>query len=352
MRILKKNLKNDELTIKIVSNNDLWYLTQIIVPGTIIKGKTLRKIQLNDKEAQRKPVYIEIEAEKIEFMEFSDVLKVLGKIIFSNDSRIGKGDYHSFNLSINDEIIIQKNWSETDFEFIEKSSNKESLIMLVAADYGDALIAYYHDYSIEYSTTLSEELGGKKEITNYEKNKNEFVKTLLSTINELAKARNIKKILIGTAGMMSGFLKSKIDSYDYLKNKTFFSKINYSNKNGIKELIKSENVQKLISQTNYYNQLKLVEELFKLISKSRKSTYGYAFVKKAIQLGAVKDLLFTTNFIKELRQKNKYLEFDKLIKKASELKATINIIPSETEIGEQIDNLKGIAAILRYSIEE
>jgi protein pelota len=136
MKIIKKNLKNGEVSIKIESLDDLWYLSQIITPKCIVKGKTYRKISVSEKESERKQVYIELEAEKVEFREFGDNLKVLGKIIHSSDDRVQKGEYHSFILSANDEITLSKEWSSIDFEYIIKSSKKDSNIMLVAADYG------------------------------------------------------------------------------------------------------------------------------------------------------------------------------------------------------------------------
>ncbi|MFA5303754.1 MAG: hypothetical protein WC393_04430 [Candidatus Nanoarchaeia archaeon] len=352
MKILKKNLKNNEITIKTESLDDLWYLSQIITPKTIINGKTYRKVEINDKTSERKQIFIELDVEKTEFKEFSDILKVLGKIIRSSDDRVQKGDYHSFNISVKDEVTIIKEWSQVDYDYLTKSSKKDSNLMLVAADYGDATIAYYHDYSIEYSTTLSEELGGKREITAYEKNKAEFIKTLLSSLNELAKNRQAKSVLIGATMSLIDALKSKINEYDYLKNKSSFVKINYSNKNGIKELINSGEAQKSIDKTQYYEQQVIINNLMELISKSKKSTYGYKFVKEAINKGAVQDLILSTNFIKKAKEDNSFKELDSLIKLSNSSNASLSIVNSGSELGEQVDNLAGIAAILRYDLKE
>lgn len=352
MKIIKKDLKNDEVSVKIESLDDLWYLSQIITPKCIVKGKTYRKISVSEKESERKQVYIELEAEKVEFQEFGDNLKVLGKIIHSSDDRVQKGEYHSFILSANDEITISKEWSSIDFEYINKSSKKDSNIMLVAADYGDAQIAYYHNYSMEYSATLSEELGGKKEIASFEKNKVDFVKTLLSTINELAKNRQSKSILVGATMSLIDSLKSKINDYDYLKNKVSFAKINYGSRNGIKELVNSGEAQKVLAMTQYYEQQLLVNSLLEFISKNKSSTYGYKKVKEAVDKGAVKEIILTTDFVKNAKIAGFYKELDNLLKISGDLGANISIINSDSEIGEQIDNLSGIAAILRYNLSD
>ncbi|MDD5499874.1 MAG: hypothetical protein PHT91_03295 [Candidatus Nanoarchaeia archaeon] len=351
MKVIKSNFKINEVTVKIESLDDLWYLSQIIVPGTIIKGKTFRKVSVNEKESDRKHVFIELISEKIEFKEFEDILKILGKIEASSDERVQKGEHHSFNLSINDEITILKEWSSIDKEYLNKSKGSDANLMLVAADYGDAMMAYYHNYSIEYSATLSEELGGKKELESYEKNKSGFVKTLLSGINEIAKNRKIKAVLIGATMSLIDALKSSIKDYDYIKKISYFSKINYSNKNGIKELINSGEAEKMLEKTQYYSQQKTVASLLELISKNKKSAYAYTHVKKAVNKGAVEHLILTTQFIKKSRENSTFKEADALIKEASKIGAELSIIDSNSDIGEQIDNLSGIAAILRYDFD-
>jgi len=352
MKVLKSNYKNGEATVKIESLDDLWYLSQIITKGVKINGKTYRKVSVNEKDSERKQVFMEILVEKVEFQDFTDILKVLGKIERSSDERIQKGEYHSFNLSVNDEVTIIKEWSSIDKDYLTKSSKNDTKLMLVAADYGDATIAYYHNYSIEYSTTLSEELGGKREVVSYEKNKSAFLKMLLSAINDLAKARQAKAVLIGATMSLIDSLKSSIKDYDYIKKISSFTKVNYSNKNGIKELINSGEAEKLIEKTQYYIQQRLISKLLELIAKDKNSTYGYDYVLDAVNRGAVEQLIITTNFIKKSKENNSFKELDSLIRTAFESSAELSIIDSDADIGEQIDNLTGIAAILRYDLTD
>jgi len=60
----------------------------------------------------------------------------------------------------------------------------------------------------------------------------------------------------------------------------------------------------------------------------------------------------TTDFIKNSKIAGFFKELDNLLRISGDLGANISIIKSDSEIGEQIDNLSGIAAILRYNIND
>ena len=85
MKLLYSNLKRGEVKILTQNLDDLWYLSTIIDPKDIVKGKTLRKIksqsnQEKSKEATKRAVFIKINVEKVEFSKYSNVLRVAGVI--------------------------------------------------------------------------------------------------------------------------------------------------------------------------------------------------------------------------------------------------------------------------------
>lgn len=352
MKVLRKDYKNGLVKLKILSLDDLWYLHKIISKDDLLSKVTYRKISVNDKEGERKRVFLKIRVEKVSFHDFTNILKVLGVIVESRDDRVPLGDYHSFNISVNDEVIVEKKkWSNADKYYLNRSaSRKRSNLLIVACDYGDASFAFYHEYGLEYKGSLSEELGGKKELKQYEKNRKKFQKKLLSTVNQIAETHKASKVLIGGASMITDSLKKIINDYSYLTGKTVLTKINYSGESGIKELIKKGEVDKLVNDSIFSSQVKLVNKLLELIGKEGKAVYGPKQVKEAVDSGAVKHLILTSDYVKRAKKEESFEELDSLINKAELSKASINIIPSKTEHGERVDNLTGITAILRFKI--
>ena len=110
MKILYKNLKKGEVRVKVENPEDLWYLSNIIDPGDLIRGHTLRKIKIGGEEqrktrTQKRRVLITIKTEKVEFHQYANMLRVLGVIVEAPDD-VHKGSHHTFNLEENSTATI------------------------------------------------------------------------------------------------------------------------------------------------------------------------------------------------------------------------------------------------------
>jgi len=56
MQITHKNLKKGEVKVKIDNLDDLWYLSHIIDIGDLIKGQTIRKVRIGDKDDRKSEI--------------------------------------------------------------------------------------------------------------------------------------------------------------------------------------------------------------------------------------------------------------------------------------------------------
>ena len=102
MQIIKKNLRQGEVTVKVNNPEDLWFLSQVINVDDSIKGKTERKIKIGKEDDRkqsvtRKTVFLEIKAEKIEFHKYSENLRISG-IILQGPDDVPRGSHHTFNI--------------------------------------------------------------------------------------------------------------------------------------------------------------------------------------------------------------------------------------------------------------
>jgi stalled ribosome rescue protein Dom34 len=112
MQILKKDLKQGEVTVKVNHPEDLWFLNQVIDVDDIIKGRTERKIKIGKEEERKqaivkKTVFLEVKAEKKEFHKYSDNLRI-GGVIIQGSEDVPKGEHHTFDIAPGDIITIQK----------------------------------------------------------------------------------------------------------------------------------------------------------------------------------------------------------------------------------------------------
>src|SRR3989338_8288443 len=105
MKLLHTDFKKGEVKVTIATLDDLWYFNQIVEKTDLVKGKTLRKINIGE-ETQRKqstikkPVFLLIEAEKVEFSKTSNVLRISG-IVKQGPEDVPLGSHHTFNVEEN-----------------------------------------------------------------------------------------------------------------------------------------------------------------------------------------------------------------------------------------------------------
>ncbi len=100
MKQIQSNLRQGIIKVSPENLDDLWVLSQIVEPGDIIKGKTLRKIKKTEateraKKVIKRPVFMKIGVERTELG--ADVLRVSGKIIEGPED-VPRGSYHTFNV--------------------------------------------------------------------------------------------------------------------------------------------------------------------------------------------------------------------------------------------------------------
>lgn len=173
MKIIKKNLKKQELTVKIENFDDLWIISQLISTNDLIKGKTERKIKIGENtdrnpKVVRKQFFLAIKVEKTELLEAG--LKVLGIIVDSPDE-IPRGEHHSFNLELNSIItIVKEQWFKYQLEKItDATKSTPQKILLVIFDREEALFAKLKGKGFELIGKIKGNVQKKEKKTCFEK---------------------------------------------------------------------------------------------------------------------------------------------------------------------------------------
>ncbi|MFT4311566.1 MAG: hypothetical protein ACMXX7_02985 [Candidatus Woesearchaeota archaeon] len=340
MIILKKNLRQRKIKIKVTSNDDLWVLSHIIDKEDNITGSTERKIKIGEEpniKVVRKRVFLSINVEKVEYEPENHSLRLLGKITKGPDD-ISLGSYHSFNLSINDEIEIEKDWAEYQIKKLEDSIKIKERILIILFDREDCIFAQLNNNSIKILSEMKGEVNKKQ----YESSSKNFWKEISKKIMEIDEREKYAKIILASPSFWKEYLMKEID--EDLKKKIIGVSASDVNKSNIKEVI--ENSKESIRDLNSVNETLAVQEVMNNISNDL-GAYGYEDVKEKVNIGAVKKLVVTENFIKSKKEKEEYKEIDSLLKQAESINSEI-IIVSEKEASKQLEGLGGIAGTLRW----
>ena len=352
MKLLHSNLKKGEVKVLTQQLDDLWYLSNIIEPGDFAQGKTLRKIKAGSseekaKEATKKPVFIKILVEKVEFSKYTNVLRVSG-VIKEAPEEVPLGEHHTFNVDENTAItIIKEQWLKYQLDKLKEAcSEKKSSLLICVHDREEAYFALFKKYGYEILAHIHGEVQKKREENIKKEN---FYLAIINKIKEYVERHEIKQIILASPSFWKEDLMKELKD-DELKQKIILATCSSATKNGIDEVIKRPEVREALKQERTAKEMNKVEELFTEIAKNNLAVYGIKETENASIMGAVKELLVTDSFIQKSRSENFYIKVDRLMKAVDKTKGDVEIISSEHEGGKKLDGLGGIAAILRFKL--
>lgn len=351
MQILNRNLKNNEIKIKIDNSDDIWYLSHIIEAGDIVKGKTLRKIKIGDKEDRKssvvkKTVFIEIETEKIEFYENS--MKVLGKIKTGPED-VKKGSYHSFLLEEGTSVSIKKeSWMSFQLDKLKEASETEQPnILICAMDREEAIFALSKRKGYEILSSIQGEVQKKDDQTVA---KGGFYEEIRNMLSDYASRYNAKNIIVASPVFWKEELMKHIKD-DNLKKMIVLAGCSSVSKNAIDEVMRRPEVKEVLRQVRTAKEMELVERLLTAISKKEPASYGIKEIEDAANSGAISLLLVSDSLIRKMRAEESYEKLDNIMKLVDSSKGEIHIIGSDNDAGKKLDGLGGIGGLLRYNID-
>lgn len=349
MKILDE--RKEGTKVKIETLDDLWYLKILLKEGDRVSSKTFRRIRSEDivraDRGERKPVFIEIEVEKVRFSEYKNSLRITGKIRNASDESVPLGSYHTIEVKVGDTIFISKEFSGQEIEILKEAlkSSKKAEVLILCIEDDEAEFSIVRKRGIDHVARISYAVSGKRNLKEHDKSRKEFFSQILNKLKELVDREKLDKVII--AGV--GFFKE--DFFDFLKEKEkkiaeicSLVDVSSSARACVQEVLKKGAVEKVCEESRIAKETKLVEEVLKEIAKDGKATYGLKDVKKALNYSAVDTLLVTDNAVKRIK------EAEELMNLARETGAKVYIISTEHEAGEKLDSIGGIAAILRFKI--
>ena len=171
----------------------------------------------------------------------------------------------------------------------------------------------------------------------------DFYKKIADMCNkEFLGVKEMKGILLGGPGPTKESFKEHLNTE--LKEKLLaVQDITYTDESGLHHLV--EKSKDVLEKEVIAQEKKVMEKFFTLLAKEiEKTAYGKVAVEEALNMGAVQLLLLS----EELEDKDAE-HFEELAKQVG---AEIQIISVHTREGEQLKELGGIAAILRYAINK
>ncbi len=341
MKILEEKQKQGAITVKIENLNDLWMLYNVINKGDKAIARTLRRVVLKEgSKGERKPMFLKLNVENVSFHEFSNRLRLKGKILEGPEDYVSFGTYHTFNIETGQKItIIKEKWLKSELKRLRETSKFEDnfLIFFIAMESGLATLSIITNFSQSRIATIRKTIPGKRyEQSHRKKALTEFFDDVKKVLEENLKKNEINIIIIcGPGNIKNQFI-------NYLKEK---SSLNYISKiksvhassgteSAILETLKSKELATLKKNVRILQETGKIEEILFLFSTNADLiAIGYNEIYKASEQGAVKEL-FLVDILIRGTSKDEKLKIEQIITNVENSGGKVYILSSEHSTGQ------------------
>lgn len=348
---------------------DMWHLYNLIQEGDMVKSTTIRKIvnetSTGGSTSERVRVTLAIQVEDVHFDAPSGVLRLRGKVC-SENKFVKMGAYHTLDLETNRDVTVYKNlWDIISLERVQNATDPTQYadVGAVVMQEGMAIICVVTSTMTIVRAKIEVAIPRKRRgsVTSHEKGLEKFFETVMQGILRHFNFEVLKCIIIASPG----FVKDQF--YEYmmleavrqgikilLENKPKFVLAHSStgHKHGLREVMSDPAVAAKLVNTKAAGEVKALNDFYDMLKQDPdRAFYGPTHVQKAHERLAIQTLLLTDELFRssDIPTRKKYV---KLVEDVKEAGGEVRIFSSMHVSGEQLGQLSGIAAILRFPLPD
>jgi protein pelota len=342
----------ERMTLVPESLDDLWHLQYVLEPGDLVGGDTTRRIQRNDDQmrdtgGEREHMYVTIGVDEVEFHKFSNRLRVAGTIEdCSREDQLGL--HHTLNVEERDEITVEKRFKpdqeERLQEAVEATENPD--VAIATVEEGQAHIHTVEQYGTEEYARFTGTTGKGE----FSRSREELFAELTDALSRL----DVDAIILAGPGF------TKKDALSYIEEEapeiteqiTMVDTSGVGDR-GVHEVLKRGAVEDVQAETRIAEEAELIDELTERMASGAKASYGPENVAEAAEFGAVETLLILDDRLRTERSGEGEwdIDADEVITQVEQQGGDVVVFSGEFDPGQQLSNLGGIAALLRYRLE-
>uniref|UniRef100_A0A803PYX6 Protein pelota homolog n=1 Tax=Cannabis sativa TaxID=3483 RepID=A0A803PYX6_CANSA len=373
MKIVRKDfVRNGPGSVKMVAvdSDDLWYAYNLIAPGDSVMAVTVRKVlreaASGGRDAERVKLKLEVKVEEVaDYDKVGSVLRIRGKNILENE-HVKIGAFHTLELELNRPFVLRKdNWDSLALHVLQQASDPTASadLAVVLMQEGLAHIMLIGKSMTTTRARIETSIPRKHGpgIAGYESALNKFFENVLQAF-----LKNVDFNVVRCAVIASpGFTKDQFHRHLLLeaerkqlrtiiehKSRIILVHTTSGYKHSMKEVLEAPNVMNMIKDTKAAQEVRALEEFFSMLSNdSARACYGPKHVEVAHERMAVQTLLITDDLFRnaDLVARRRYVN---LVESVKDSGGNVHIFSSLHVSGEQLAQISGIAAILRFPLPD
>ncbi|XP_043720647.1 protein PELOTA 1 [Telopea speciosissima] len=372
MKIVRKNLVPDGPgSVKMIpeESDDLWLAYNLICQGDTVMAVTVRKVLRESasggRDAERVKLKLEIKVEAVDYDKEGSVLRLRGKNILENEY-VKIGAFHTLEIELHRPFVLRKDiWDSLALDALHQASDPSGSADLAVVLMQEGLA---HVFLIGRSVTLTrsriETSIPRKHgpaIAGYEAALNKFFENVLQAFLKHVDFNVVRCAVIAS----SGFTKDQFHHHllleaerrqlrSIIENKSRILLVHTTSgyKHSLREVLDAPNILTLIKDTKAAQEVRALKDFFNMLSNDpARACYGPKHVEVAHERMAVQTLLLTDDLFRnsDVEMRKKYVN---LVSSVKDSGGTVHIFSSMHVSGEQLAQLTGIAAILRFPLPD
>ncbi|KAH3686660.1 hypothetical protein WICPIJ_002368 [Wickerhamomyces pijperi] len=369
MKLISHNFEKDtsgSVTLKAEDKEDLFTLYNLIQKRDEIRLKTFRNIKKEGKsKADKKLLTLTVSVEDMDFIPEDENMRIKGKTTTPTED-VPVDSYHSFEIDYQYPFTLKKDsWDAVSVEVLQTACNTDNKAEMgaVVLQEGVAHICLITQNMTMLKTKIEKPIPKKKrgDSKDHDKSLDKFITLTAETVIRDLNLDNLKAVVLASPGFLARNLYDKIFQIATSQN----DKVLHSHKakfvvthsstgylQGLEEVLKNEEVQKKLSDTKFAKDVLILDEFFKRLNDDDCTAwYGPQECKKAVEMGAVKNLLITDSLFRsdDISKRQQYIELSDLVRSTG---GDVNVFSSLHESGKQVDQVTGVAVILKYPVPD
>ena len=352
--------------------DDVWHVYNLIVVDDEVECTTTRKLKKESALESRRDaasrvvkLTLRVRCSGTEYDAEASTIRVKG-INKTECEEVKLNAHHTLEVGIGRGVKIEKEtWDSVDVRRLEEAADPAASADVAAVLLVDGLAnivlvgATQTIVKAKIETSMPRKRG--MALMGYEKAESKFFTNVAAAVERHVSFEKIKCLVIAGPGFTKDvfldFLKLEAVRKEWKAIQTNVGRIIKAHASSayvhsLSEVLENPNVRGLISETKAASEVKALDEFFEMLANDpARAFYGPAHVMAAHELNAVDKLLITDAVFrtKNVAQRKMWVRVTEEIANSG---GTVHIFSSAHASGEQLEQITGAAAILRFPLPD
>lgn len=348
---------------------DMWHAYNLVATKDLLKSTTIRRVQTESAtgstSSNKIRTTLTIRVESTDFDIQACVLRVKGRNVEENQY-VKMGQYHTIDLELNRKFVLTKDeWDIVCMERIDLAcdATKKADLGAIVMQEGIAHVCLVLSTMTIVRAKIEVNIPRKRKgsCSQHDKGLYKFYDQIIQAVLRHFNFDVLKCILVASPGFVKDQFSEymfnqavKLDQKVILENKSKFILAHSSSgfKHSLKEVLAEPAVVAKLSDTKAASEVKTLDAFYNMLQcEPDRAFYGLGHVERANEMAAIEILLVTDELFRsnDLVTRKRYV---RLVENVRDNNGEVKIFSSLHVSGEQLGQLSGVAAILRFPLPD